>query len=639
MTYLLLIVWVAGIAIVYFARDWLQKEKGWLTGSGSFSLAFAITSYTIVPLFPVAVIDPSSTVSQWAGAVVSVFFTLWLFLALFSATGDGATTSKGKGNFVRGGQRVRAEAHKKLERHMKNEQKKTGRRPTTIGKIVINEDEELLNMFFAGSPGSGKSQAFFEVLEAVRIRRERGIIFDESGDFIRRFYQDGDLIFNPYDQRSVGWSIMNEIRTPKDCATIAQALIPEGGSNDSKEWVGYCRAILTVILRRMLERKETSNRTLYEWVMIRSIGELKTLCQGTPAQRAFEEGSERMTASVMTMLALAVAPWQDVGDGGFSIRDFVQNDDRGDKRFLYLVADANSIKQTAPVYLTMLNLSAVYLNTMEEDQKRRLWFALDELPALEQPLNELSALLNRARKRGGITIIGMQSIKYFNRIYGRDAAETLMAGIGTLLVLRTNSESGAKELAAELGAADFLREQHSVNRNDSGSGKSTSYQHVQDYKLVAPTEVVNLGQRRGFLKLPGDNPVFEVEIPISPILPQEGVKYFVEKSYSMERQEKPETEPPRDAETKERLAPMPPMARDDVKVLAGAAAAGLSGAAFAASVAPDVNEGGDHEMRHHDLTFEKAEPLDIEPNREIQLGADPAHELDGFNADEHNLDG
>lgn len=393
-----------------------------------------------------------------------------------------------------------------------------GRQPTTIGGVPITKKDETLNMLFSGSPGSGKTQAFHEVILSVLKRRERAIIFDESGDFVSKHLTAADLLFDPHDLRTIGWSIMNEIRTIEDCANIAFAMIPDGTNSTENQWNSYARGIIQAVLEAMFKAKNFKNKTLFEIVMIKKVSDLKELCQGTAAQRAFEEGNERMVSSILTIMANSIAPWRDVPDGEFSIRDYVQNEEKYKGKCLFLSSDAGRLKAIAPVYLAMLNLAVVAVNSLPADDNRRLWFFLDELPALGS-LNELDALLNRARKRGAAAVIGLQSLKYLDKLFGRDSTPLLLSGIGTSLILRTNDEVSAKELAAQLGKQDVLRAVVSESSGTSGTGssenKSTNYQTKEGAELVTATELTRLPSRVGYLKRAGEaRAILLVEIQI-----------------------------------------------------------------------------------------------------------------------------
>ena len=107
----------------------------------------------------------------------------------------------------------------------RQERKKTQLPQLEIGGIPIPNDYERLGFFTFGSPGTGKTQTISQMIATLRNRRDfRGIIFDRNGEMLEKFYDPTrDIIFNPFDARSVGWSHSSESARPE---TMATGLIP-----------------------------------------------------------------------------------------------------------------------------------------------------------------------------------------------------------------------------------------------------------------------------------------------------------------------------------------------------------------------------------------------------------------------------
>jgi hypothetical protein len=106
-----------------------------------------------------------------------------------------------------------------------------------IGEVPIPVDLETRSFLFAGSQGSGKSQALMRSLDALESTGARAIIADPSGQYCARFYSDsrGGVIFNPHDARSVSWSPLSEIETAADIPALAKSLVPDA-EGDSRVW-------------------------------------------------------------------------------------------------------------------------------------------------------------------------------------------------------------------------------------------------------------------------------------------------------------------------------------------------------------------------------------------------------------------
>jgi hypothetical protein len=95
-----------------------------------------------------------------------------------------------------------------------------------IAGIKLPNYLENLGFFFVGSPGSGKTQAITQMLALMRQRSDfRVICLDRNAELLERFFsEERDIIFNPKDSRSIGWSHVSEKANPE---TIAASLIPD----------------------------------------------------------------------------------------------------------------------------------------------------------------------------------------------------------------------------------------------------------------------------------------------------------------------------------------------------------------------------------------------------------------------------
>jgi len=92
-----------------------------------------------------------------------------------------------------------------------------GAQPSLAGYAVPDGDETK-HFKLIGTTGTGKSTAICELLGAALQRGDRAVIADPDGGYLRRFFDAsrGDVILNPFDQRSVKWDLFGEIREPYD---------------------------------------------------------------------------------------------------------------------------------------------------------------------------------------------------------------------------------------------------------------------------------------------------------------------------------------------------------------------------------------------------------------------------------------
>ena len=121
---------------------------------------------------------------------------------------------------------------------------------TVAGRALAYEDETK-HFKFIGTTGTGKSTAIREILSAALARGDRAVIADPDGGYLRRFFdaERGDIILNPFDERSVKWDLFAEIKTPYDVEQLARSLIPDHEGSD-RSWRGYARTFFTAVTRQ-----------------------------------------------------------------------------------------------------------------------------------------------------------------------------------------------------------------------------------------------------------------------------------------------------------------------------------------------------------------------------------------------------
>ena len=80
-----------------------------------------------------------------------------------------------------------------------------------VGEVPLIKDSETKHILITGTTGSGKSVCMMEILDQIRNRGNRAILYDDSGTFISHYYRKGqDIILNPLDERCPVWNIWQE---------------------------------------------------------------------------------------------------------------------------------------------------------------------------------------------------------------------------------------------------------------------------------------------------------------------------------------------------------------------------------------------------------------------------------------------
>lgn len=371
----------------------------------------------------------------------------------------------------------------------------------------IKEANEPLHFAAIGSTGTGKSTAIKEILFTSQARGDRHIVCDPDGSYANEFMKSLDVIINPFDERSVKWDYLSEIKDPFDHMLLASMIIPENQRDD--EWRKYARQLLSASSERWLTNKLGSSDEFFEFLIGGQQSELAALCQGTAAARFFEDGNERMLGSILSTMSPFIEPLRylkNIQGEPFSIRQWLH----AAQGSLYIPYKANQISALQGLISAWMGLSIYETLSMPTDQNRRIWFMADEVDAIGR-INGLKDALARLRKFGGRVVLGFQSISQLRLVYGDAEANTIIENCGNKLILRcdTSERGGTAEFASRLiGEHEVSWVQVSESTTEKGE---TSYSHsVQEKResAVMASEISQLPRLSGYLKI-ANNPIWQ----------------------------------------------------------------------------------------------------------------------------------
>lgn len=372
-----------------------------------------------------------------------------------------------------------------------------------IGGIYIDPADEPKHFLFSGATGSGKTQGINKILKAARSRGARVMLADAGGSALQRFYDPNDIIFNPFDTRSVDWSPFADIHSDYDCQRIAKAAIPNA-EGDAQEWHVYAQTLLGETLRAMHNKKINSVRFLMEYLTEREPQALLKLVEGTAAEMLCKEGAEKMLASTRAIVSVYLMAWRFLPDTGtFSVRNWIRNEKAAN--WLFVTYREDQFEFLRYLIATMLDLAIVEALSLTEDDSRELWFVMDEVDSLGK-ISSLRQALSKLRKYGGRCVLGLQTIAQLRSTYGQNEAQTLLANVATKVVLRAGDGETADYFSKEFGSHIIERTQVSSSTGFSSAGgqRSTTLNEVQETRrVVLDSEIAGLKDLEAFLKTTG----------------------------------------------------------------------------------------------------------------------------------------
>ena len=377
-------------------------------------------------------------------------------------------------------------------------------RPVEIGGARIPRSVENRSFLIAGAPGTGKSVAIGGILEVVRARGERAIVYDPTGEYLSVFYQAGDTILNPLDARSASWTHWEDAPFGiSDYERMAEALIPENA--EQPFWHQAGRALLTAVLA---ETGET--RSVEEAVrLIQAASDEELLGVVERYGLAGLVGSPQTFANVRAAMAVPTTSLRYLRDGGrpFSLREWAETG----SGWLWLTSRADAQPVLKPLISLWVDLAVTSVMVQPPGQGRRGWLVLDELPTLQR-LPALEPALAGGRKFGLSTILGLQSIAQLRVSYGRDGAEAILGQPQTQLLLRLPDPETARWASGAIGERHIVREVKGENAGDRGPrSQSTTWQH-QIEAAVLPSQIQALPRLEGYLRVADTSEVRRIRL-------------------------------------------------------------------------------------------------------------------------------
>ena len=371
-----------------------------------------------------------------------------------------------------------------------------------LAGVPLTGEDETMHVAVVGATGSGKSTALRALMADALRRDDRQVVADPEGSAMSVFFQDDDIILNPFDRRSARWDLLAEVEQASDYAFLAQSLLPHLGDGHHDQWISYAQQMLAALIENWVRCDLGSSGAFVDMLAGATIAELKTACTGTPAARYFEEGGERMLASILGTLAPAIGHlrrMQGLEGEPFSFRQWV----RSGSGSLWMPYAANQVAALRGLVSCWMNIAILETLSLPPSRKRRVWFHVDELDALGR-IEGLKDAQARLRKFGGCVAIGFQSFAQVKAVYG-EGAHTIIENCGNLLLLRAGASDGGgtAQLASDLiGDREVERDDLSRSRTrgrfTSRSQSMQTRRTVEDAALAS--EIMQLPNREGYLK-------------------------------------------------------------------------------------------------------------------------------------------
>ena len=336
----------------------------------------------------------------------------------------------------------------------------------------------------------------------------------QDGELHPAFFDEGrDVLMNPLDARAPRWSPFLEARNPRDFDMMAAALIPQQKDTVDPFWVTAARQLFSNGAGVLRQKGITENRVLVDHLLKTDLTALAEAMEGTVAQSIVDPDNPKTALSVRAMLTANLSALEFLPDTGkpFSIRDWIGDEDEDRGGFLFLTSRGDQHASLRGLISTWLEIAVNAMLTLAQDDGRRIWVILDELPTLHQ-VPSLQPGLAESRQFGGCFVLGVQVASALRDLYGRNGAETISGLCGTRVVLAAPDRDTAQWSADSLGRSEIeeVSEGFSYGANTIRDGVSLTPRR-ELRALALPSEIMRLPNLEGYLKFPGPFPVASIK--------------------------------------------------------------------------------------------------------------------------------
>lgn len=392
-----------------------------------------------------------------------------------------------------------------------------------LAQVPIPPVNEPLHIAITASTGAGKSVALRGLLADIRARGDRAIVIDNGGEFGRDFGSPEDLVLSPFDPRSRGWSLVNEVRQPYDWARLSRSVVPDGHGNE-KPWHEMAQKLLA----NLGTSTHTDNAELLKIATGYNADALRPLLDGTSSSVLTQDGGDRLLTNIRSVYGTVLQCWQYMKGGGFSLRDYMQSDD---PRWLWVPFQESELGVSRDLIASWMDI-LVSAGLERREGSQNTWIIIDELDTLGE-LASLIAATTKLRKRNVRVVVAFQSYSQLVDTYGRERASTLLNCFSNKLVLRSVDGETAEKLSRELGERERWKD-----TSDAGEGRNrTVTTTLQKERAVLPSEIQNLPDLQGYLKLAGDYPVTLCRVSLDDAKPRHGAIVYDLEAYRQNEDE------------------------------------------------------------------------------------------------------
>lgn len=379
-----------------------------------------------------------------------------------------------------------------------------------LGRVPVPPQAENRHFLIVGRPGTGKTTLLNQVIEKLRQRGGKALIYDFKGDYLSYFYDPKtDHIFNPLDERCVHWCLFSEIEMVPDIDSIATSMIPPSYRED-KFWVDAARDVFSFIIYYLQITGDRTNDAIWDLVSCTE-PEMLSLASHAAEQgievakralgylQGYEKGSKVGSDVLATMRQYTNCfYYMRHLRSEFSVKRWLDSDEPG---FLFVTNYANLRDTLRPILSLIIDLTMKHILSMPEDIFRRRFIILDEFASLQR-LTSIVQCLEQGRSKGASVWLALQDISQLQKLYSSETAYTITNNCNTSLSFAVSDPNSQEYLSRLFGEREILETNESLSMGPSDLRDGLTLQRRRRKEpLLLPSQFGSLPDFHFYLKM------------------------------------------------------------------------------------------------------------------------------------------
>lgn len=452
--------------------------------------------------------------------IIKKSFWAYCFSVLYIAYFYNLSRKRNTEKYIRGAQMIPIDT---MNNYLQKEAENNPLSRLKIGETIIPFEMESKHMLILGTSGSGKGVLINQLVHQINIRKEeyktgeRCIFYDLKGEFVSKQYEEGDYIFSPFDERSLGWNIFNEIKALPDFDIMAKSLFISPSEKDAY-WYNCASDVFKAGLIFLKRNGQTTNKDLWNFFSL-PLQYIKSNLQKLPLEyqgaiKHIDKEDAPAAASIISILQERIQFFQYLVDldGDFSFRDYISEKKDSVQPNLFIL----NIEQYSQIFKPLMTLciDTMIRETLSlmDDLERRIWFVIDELGTLYR-MESVIKLETVGRSKGGCLVCANQDLGRIEEMYGRANLKSFFNNFNTNFTFRIREPETAEFLSKAIGDQQLIKTNLSrqMSPSEIGDRRSESDQEKIE-RLLMPVEFQGLEDLEAVINIAGFG-ISKINIP------------------------------------------------------------------------------------------------------------------------------